>query len=118
MHDKLINQRTGDVEIDCQSVKAMLDAGEDFVFLDCREQSEYDTVKIEGASLLPMSEIQTRVGEIEKHKNSKMVIHCHHGGRSLNVAMWLKGQGFENVSSMTGGIDVWAQEIDSTLPRY
>lgn len=113
-----IKQRAGHVEIDCQSVKAMLDAGDDFVFLDCREQSEYDTVKIEGASLLPMSEIQTRVSEIEEHKKSKVVIHCHHGGRSLNVAMWLKGQGFENPLSMAGGIDVWAQEIDPTLPRY
>lgn len=106
------------MEIDCQSVKAMLDAGEDFVFIDCREQSEYDTVKIDGATLLPLSELQERVGELDEHKGAKVVIHCHHGGRSLNAAMWLKGQGFQNPLSMAGGIDEWAQTIDPSLPRY
>lgn len=106
------------VEIDCQSVKTMLDAGEDFVFIDCREQSEYDTAKIAGATLLPMSELQSRVAELDEHKNSKVVIHCHHGGRSLNVAMWLKGLGFENPLSMAGGIEQWALEIDPAVPRY
>ena len=106
------------MEIDCQSVKAKLDAGEDFVFIDCREQNEYDLVKIEGATLIPMSEFPDRVGELEKFKSSEIVIHCHHGGRSLNVANWLKNNGFENPLSMAGGIDVWAQEIDTSLPRY
>lgn len=106
------------MEIDCQSVKAKLDAKEDFVFIDCREQKEYDLVKIEGATLIPMSEIQARVAELEQHKDSDIIVHCHHGGRSLNVAMWLKEQGFQNPLSMAGGIDVWAQEIDSSLPRY
>ena len=106
------------MEVDCQTVKAKLDAGEDFVFIDCREQNEYDLVSIDGATLIPMSEIPTRVGELEQHKNSEIIIHCHHGGRSLNVAMWLKENGFANPLSMAGGIDVWAQEIDTSLPRY
>ena len=106
------------MEVDCQTVKAKLDAGEDFVFIDCREQKEYDLVRIEGAQLIPMSEIPTRVGELEAHKDSEIIIHCHHGGRSLNVARWLKNNGFSNPLSMAGGIDVWAQEIDTTLPRY
>ena len=106
------------MEIDCKTVKSKLDAGGDFVFIDCREQDEYDTVKIEGATLLPMSQIQDRVGELAQHKDSEIIIHCHHGGRSLQVAMWLKQQGFQNALSMAGGIDVWAQEIDPSLPRY
>ena len=36
----------------------------------------------------------------------------------MNVAMWLKRQGFANPLSMAGGIDVWAQEIDTSLARY
>ena len=106
------------MEVDCSTVKAKLDAGHDFVFIDCREQNEYDLVKIEGATLIPMSQFPNRVGELEPHKNSEIIIHCHHGGRSMNVAMWLKGQGFTNPLSMAGGIDVWAQEIDTSLPRY
>lgn len=106
------------MEVDCNTVKAKLDAGENFLFLDCREQKEYDLVKIDGTTLIPMSEIQERVGELDEHRDREIVIHCHHGGRSLNVAMWLRQQGFANALSMAGGIDAWAQEIDTTLARY
>ena len=106
------------MEVDCKTVKAKLDAGDDFVFIDCREQQEYDLVRIEGASLIPMGDIPQRIDELQQHKDGEVIIHCHHGGRSLNVARWLKAQGFQNPLSMAGGIDVWAQEIDPTLPRY
>lgn len=106
------------MEIDCQTVKTRLDAGDDFLFIDCREQKEFDLVRIEGAKLIPMGEIPARVDELEGYKDRDVIIHCHHGGRSLNVANWLKQNGFTNPLSMAGGIDVWAQEIDTSLPRY
>lgn len=106
------------IETDCQSVKSKLDAGDDFLLLDCREQPEWNHVHIDGATLLPMSEIQNRVGELDDHRSRDVVVYCHHGGRSLQVAMWLQQQGFASVQSMAGGIDVWAQEIDTSLPRY
>ncbi len=106
------------LEIDCRSVKAKLDQHDDFLLLDCREKTEYDTVHIPGAMLLPMSEMQARVAELEAHKLQEIVVHCHHGGRSLRVTNWLRQQGFTNVKSMAGGIDEWATAIDTTLPRY
>ena len=106
------------MEIDCKAVKAKLDANEAFTFIDCREQNEYDIVRIEGATLIPMSQLPDRIAELEPHKSDDIIIHCHHGGRSLNVANWLKQQGFTNPLSMAGGIDLWAQEIDTSLPRY
>lgn len=106
------------MEVDCSTVKAKLDAGDDFVFIDCREQQEYEHVHIEGATLIPMSQFADRVKELEQHKHAEIIIHCHHGGRSLNVARWLRQQGFSNALSMSGGIDVWAQEIDTSLSRY
>jgi len=106
------------IEIDCLSVKQKLDAKVPFKFIDCREFDEYDRVKIEGAELFPMSELAERVGELESLKNQPVIIHCHHGGRSLRVARWLRGQGFVHAQSMAGGIDKWAQEIDPSLPRY
>lgn len=111
-------RKVTNVEIDCASVKAKLDAGEEFLFLDCRETSEYETAKIEGTTLIPMGEIPSRVEELEAYRNQTIIVHCHHGGRSLNVANWLKNQGFADPLSMAGGIDVWSQEIDSTIPRY
>ena len=106
------------LEIDCQAVKAKRDAGDSFLFLDCREAAEYDTVKIDGAVLLPMSEITERIGELEEHRNAEIIVHCHHGGRSLRVANWLRQQGFAAAQSMAGGIDVWAVEIEPGMARY
>ena len=106
------------MEIDCQSVKQKLDAGDEFLFLDCRNQNEYDHVKIEGTTLIPMGEIVERIGELDGWQEKDIIIHCHHGGRSLQVAQFLQQQGFGKSLSMAGGIDVWAQEIDKTLGRY
>ncbi len=107
------------LEISCQDVKTMLDDEEQkFLFLDCREQDEFEHVKIERAVLLPMSEITERVSEIEEYKNKPIIIHCHHGGRSLRVTNWLIEQGFTNVKSMAGGIDDWSETIDPSKPRY
>ncbi len=106
------------IEIDCQSVKSKLDTSENFLLLDCREQQEWDHVRIDGATLIPMSEIQDRVGELDEHRDREIVVYCHHGGRSLQVAMWLAQQGFSNVLNMTGGIDAWAQQVDTDMIRY
>ncbi len=107
-----------EMEIDCASVKKKMDAGENFHFIDCREQNEYDLVKIEQARLVPMSTLQENISDLEPHKNDEIIVHCHHGGRSLQVTMWLRQQGFSNVKSMAGGIDHWAIEIDPSLQRY
>ena len=86
--------------------------------LDVREQDEYDVARIDGSVLIPMSEIQSRVGELEPHKEKRIIVHCKLGGRSLQVAHWLKEQGFIQVQNLTGGIDQWSVEIDPDVPRY
>lgn len=106
------------LEIDCVSVKAKLDSKADFLLLDCREADEYQKVHIDKAKLVPMSVIQDRVAELEPYKQREVVVHCHHGGRSLKVTQWLRGQGFADVKSMAGGIDQWAVDIDPKLARY
>lgn len=109
---------TAPLEMDCRAVKARLDAGEAFLFLDCREPDEYATAHIDGTKLFPMSELAERVSELEPYRNSDIVVHCHHGGRSMRVTNWLRKQGFANVTNMAGGIDDWSQQIDPSIPRY
>jgi rhodanese-related sulfurtransferase len=105
------------LEIDCRTVRAKL-GGNNFLLVDCREQDEWDQVHIAAARLLPMSQIAARIGELEPFRQHEIAVHCHHGGRSLRVAGWLREQGFDNVQSMAGGIDQWAVDIDTSLPRY
>jgi rhodanese-related sulfurtransferase len=106
------------IEIDCAATQARLAAGERLFFVDCREADEYATARIDGATLIPMSEIADRLSEFESHKSDPIIIHCHHGGRSLRVAMWLRQQGYPHAQSMAGGIDEWSQRIDPQVPRY
>ena len=106
------------LEIDCRSVAEKLRRGDDFLLLDCRERDEHQAVRIEQAVLIPMSELAQRADELDPHRGREIVVHCHHGGRSLRVAMWLRQQGHAGAKSMAGGIDQWAQEIDPSLPRY
>lgn len=106
------------LEITCGEVQRLRESSADFLLLDCRERDEHDLVRIEGATLLPMSEIAARAGELAPHKSRRLVIHCHHGGRSLRVAQWLRQQGFLQAQSMSGGIDQWAIEIEPGMARY
>jgi rhodanese-related sulfurtransferase len=106
------------LEIDVAAVKKKLDAGDDLLFVDCREAKEHATANIAAAKLIPMSEITDRLGELEPHKQKPLVVHCHHGGRSMRVVRWLREQGFTQAQNMTGGIDAWSEQIDPSVPRY
>jgi adenylyltransferase/sulfurtransferase len=106
------------LEIEPQIVNRRLQNGEDLLLVDCREADEHSAAHIPQARLVPMSQFSQRVGELEEHRQRPIVVHCHHGGRSLRVTKWLREQGFVQAQSMAGGIDRWAIEIDPTMPRY
>jgi len=111
------------LEIDVASVSSLQKSDEVFLLLDVRNQDEHETANIDGSVLIPMGELGDRVSELEDHRDSLIVVHCHHGGRSMQVTQALltqalRGQGFEKVQNMTGGIDQWSQEIDTSVPRY
>ncbi|MEX0678246.1 MAG: rhodanese-like domain-containing protein [Pirellulales bacterium] len=106
------------IEIDCRSVHEKLRAGGDFVLLDCREPDEYAVASIPGSRLVPMSRLAASLEELAPYRDAEIAVHCHHGGRSLKVATWLREHGFAKAQSMAGGIDGWAQEIDPQVPRY
>lgn len=105
-------------EIDVTSVKRMLDENAEFLLLDCRTVEEAEMVSIAGSKLVPMDQLPDRVAELELHKRGRIVVYCHLGGRSQMVTEWLRQQGFQNAQNMTGGIDAWAIQVDSRLPRY
>jgi rhodanese-related sulfurtransferase len=96
-----------------------LDAGEKIYLLDCREPFEYQQARIEGSDLIPMRTVPANLQKIEaKADEGVVVVYCHHGMRSLQVTHWLREQGVENCSSLSGGIDLWSLDVDRGVPRY
>ena len=88
------------------------------LLLDCREPDEHALARIEGAMLIPMKEIPERLAELEPWRDGSIIVHCHHGMRSLRVVGFLRERGFPRARSMRGGIDAWSVEVDPTVPRY
>lgn len=109
---------TTPIEVSCADVKARLDASEPLLLIDCREPDEHAIVNLPAATLIPLAEIPTKLDEIAAAGDTPVVIHCHHGMRSLQAANWLRQNGVEHAQSMAGGIDAWSVEIDPGAPRY
>jgi len=105
-------------EISPAQVKTAMDRGERFVLVDCRTPDEFETARIEGATLLPLQEAPARVEELASARSTPVVVYCHHGVRSQRMASFLMRAGFTQVQSMAGGIDRWSLEVDPSVPRY
>ena len=94
--------------------------GADAVVLDCRENTELQMASVNptGFSLvhIPMNEIPGRLGQLDPGR--AVAVLCHHGSRSMRVAMFLQANGFDTVANIAGGIDAWSQELDPSVPRY
>jgi rhodanese-related sulfurtransferase len=104
------------IEITPRDTQDLLARNKEVLFLDVREPWEYDASHIDGSVLIPMREIPSNLQRIEN--SDQIVVFCHHGMRSLDVAAWLRTQGVEGARSMAGGIDRWSTEIDPKVPRY
>ena len=86
------------------------------VLLDVREPQELALAKVRQATHIPMREVPQRLHELDPAK--PLVVMCHSGGRSRRVAEFLSTNGFEEIYNLAGGIDAWATQVDSSVPRY
>lgn len=84
--------------------------------LDVREPWELALARVEMTVDIPMGQIPDRLGELDPSET--MVVMCHHGNRSRQVAIFLKQRGFSRVINLAGGIDAWSTEVDPAIPRY
>lgn len=109
---------TEPLEVDVATVRRWLDERADVSLIDCREPVEAKVATIPGAVLIPMSQWAEATSQLQALEGRHVVVHCHHGGRSLRVAQWLRANGFPDAQSMAGGIDAWALEVDPSTPRY
>jgi len=102
-------------DITPRELKACIDAGADTLVIDVREPHETLICRIESA-LIPLAELPVRLHEIDRARD--IVVYCRSGVRSAAAAAYLKSAGFERVWNLRGGIRAWADEVDSTMPKY
>jgi adenylyltransferase/sulfurtransferase len=102
--------------ISVQEFKRKIDNNEPLFVLDVREPAEYEIARMENSTLIPLRDLPERLSEVDRTK--PIVAFCHKGVRSVLAVDLLQDAGFENVSSLDGGIDAWASEVDPTMPRY
>lgn len=98
------------MDITVEELKQRLDAGEEFNFLDVREEYEYEEDNL-GALLIPLGELPDRLEEIDGWKEQEVVVHCRSGARSARAKAFLEAQGFANVRNVLGGIMAY-NELD------
>ncbi len=111
-------------EITAEELGEKLKSSENFILLDVREREEFERAKISDArvTLAPMSKLaragvhalpeSVRAGEIPVY------VICHHGIRSVRVALWLHRLGVTQAVNVGGGIDEYARRVDSSVGFY
>ncbi len=105
------------LELSVAESKHLLDTEPDQVLLvDVREPDEFEICRIPGAEPIPMRQIPGHISTLPKDKH--LLIHCHHGSRSLLVTQYLRANGFTAVTNVAGGIDAWALAFDPAMRRY
>lgn len=82
---------------------------QDALVLDVREQAEFAQSHILNARGLPLSQIDARIGDIQKFKDKPVIVYCASGNRSNTAAAVLRKRGFSNVSNLSGGFAAWQQ---------
>ncbi len=102
--------------INAKQLKEALAAGRKLTLLDVREPQEWDIATLPGAKLIPLNDLPSRMNELDTADD--MVVYCHHGMRSARAIGFLQKMGFSKLKNLAGGIDAWASQVDTEMPRY
>lgn len=104
-------------DITAPELKQKLDAKEDFQLIDVRQPNEYEFARIEGAKLIPLGEIISRMKELDSDREA--IILCKMGGRSARAIEALVQSGYTGkLRNLRGGITAWSNEVDPKVPKY
>ena len=103
-------------EIEPTVLSARLAAGEALQIIDVREPHEWAIARIDGAQLIPLAALESRLDELSPH--TEIVVHCKAGARSAQAVRRLRAAGFKRVVNLAGGINRWSKEVDKSVPSY
>lgn len=104
------------IEIEVEELSAWLESQGDVALLDVREDWEVKLCALPGAVNIPLGQLPGRAAEVPQA--SRLVVFCHHGGRSLRATQWLRANGVSQAINLAGGIHAWAERIDPDMATY
>ncbi|MFB2581531.1 ThiF family adenylyltransferase [Herbiconiux sp. P15] len=117
-----VAEATPEKSVSVTELKELLEARSrdeaDFVLVDVREIYEHQVAAIEGAELVPLGQILSDAAREILPPQERVIVHCHHDGRSRHAAELLRANGWEDVVFVRGGIDAWSTEVDPSVTRY
>jgi len=79
----------------------------EIILLDVRTEKDYKEGHIPDAINIPKTELESRIGELDKYKSKKIIVYCKNGVDSRTASETLVANGFENVYNMLGGLNEW-----------
>ena len=103
-------------EMTPKALKELLESETKPMLLDVREPHEWDICRIDGARLISPSIIKADMKGVAQY--TPIVLYCYKGVRSMTALKELKKEGFSNLQNLAGGIDRWALEVETSMPRY
>ena len=106
------------IEITVEELARWREEGRPFDLLDVREPHEFRIASLEAAELVPLRDLPGRIESFRSDADRPLVVHCHHGMRSLRAVQLLRSRGVDRAVNLAGGIDAWSREVDPTVPRY
>jgi len=113
-------------EITVRELKEKIENSEEITLIDLREKDETEEGKIPGALLIPRSFLESKIENLVKERNTRLILYCGSGNRSLISGKVLKEMGYSNLNSLSGGFNSWKEaglEIEKSfsdlqLKRY
>ncbi|MBM3143497.1 MAG: molybdopterin-synthase adenylyltransferase MoeB [Chloroflexi bacterium] len=103
-------------DITAAELKERLDRGDHLRLIDVREPHELAISKLDGAELIPLGQLASRMHELDSAE--EIVLFCKMGSRSVRALEVLASAGFRKIKNLEGGINAWAEEVDPGLPIY
>ena len=86
------------------------------LLLDVREPWEFEYCHIKGSILIPMGKLANKLDELDQERETIMI--CHHGIRSRQMGYYMEQAGFKNIVNLNGGVEQWAEDVETSMKRY
>lgn len=115
-HDHGEGSAGEDWDITATELSKRLKGNNHIHLIDVREPHELEISHIDGAELIPLGQLASRLSELDSA--DEIVLFCKAGTRSARALELLAGAGFRKLKNLKGGINSWAREVDPSLPIY